>query len=80
MEAYAPVSSPTVSAFDSVQSYQVGSRRRFPCRGRPYYTDGDMSIILNEEKEAIKIGLNESTTQGKVRILSSCRDVEQVAH
>jgi len=39
-----------------------------------------MSIILNEEKEAIKIGLNESTTQGKVRILSSCRDVEQVAH
>jgi len=57
---------------DPVQSYQSGSRRRLPCRGHPYYTDGDMSIIRSEEKEAIKIGLNESTAQGKVRILSSC--------
>jgi hypothetical protein len=56
-------------------SGQLAQCRRLPCQGRPYYTDGAMSIILNEEKEAIKIGLNGIDDPGKrqdFKILSKC--------
>jgi len=46
-------------------SVQFAQRCRLPCRGHPYYTDGRMSIILSEEKEAIKIGLNGIDYPGK---------------
>jgi hypothetical protein len=65
LEAYAPVSAPTVPDSDPVQSYQSGSRCRFPCQGHSHDTDEDMSIILSEEREAIKIGFNGMDYPGK---------------
>ena len=58
-------SPPTVAASAPIQSYQADFRRRLFCPRHPYDTDGDMSIILNEEKEAIKIGANGTDYPGK---------------